>query len=262
MEKIRSPSSTVRRRHLEGLNALKDLHRQGDITVYASTVIAKDAAGVPSVREAADRGPVGTLVGVVGGSLVGLLGGPVGVAVGAYIGGVGGLAYDLFNTGVSYDLVDNVSTTLTPGKTAIVADIDEDADHAGRHSSRRPRRYDLPARARRMGGRPTVRRGAGRQAGSSSSSGPNCASQPPHQRPRWRRQSTPGPASWTLLTTASTRRSTSSKRNSTRSSRRWTRSGRRPPSSSASASPRGKRSQGRFRGPPGEAWAGPELVHP
>jgi uncharacterized membrane protein len=109
----------------EGLSALKDLDRQGDITVYASAVIAKDAAGVPSVRESADKGPIGTLVGIVGGGLVGLLGGPVGVAVGAYVGGVGGLAYDLFNSGVGYDLVTEVSTVLTPGKTAVVADIDE-----------------------------------------------------------------------------------------------------------------------------------------
>lgn len=109
----------------EGLTALKDLHRDGDITVYASTVIAKDPSGTISVRQAADRGPVGTLVGMVTGGLVGLLGGPVGVAVGAYVGGFGGLMYDLFKTGVSMDFVDEVSASLTPGKAAVIADIDE-----------------------------------------------------------------------------------------------------------------------------------------
>ncbi|HYM84947.1 MAG TPA: DUF1269 domain-containing protein [Candidatus Dormibacteraeota bacterium] len=109
----------------EGLTALKELHRDGDITLYASTVIAKAADGTPTVRQEADRGPIGTLVGVVGGSLVGLLGGPVGFAVGAYIGGIGGLMYDLFNAGVSVDFVDEVSASLTPGTTAVVADIDE-----------------------------------------------------------------------------------------------------------------------------------------
>jgi len=109
----------------EGLTALKDLHRDGDITVYGSTVIAKDPSGTVSVRQEADNGPIGTLTGIVTGGLVGLLGGPAGVAVGAYIGGVGGLAYDLFKAGVSIDFVDEVSASLTPGKAAVIADIDE-----------------------------------------------------------------------------------------------------------------------------------------
>ena len=109
----------------EGLTALKDLHWDGDITVYASTVIAKDPSGTVSVRQEADNGPIGTLAGIVTGGLVGLLGGPAGVAVGAYIGGFGGLMYDLFNAGVSIDFADEVSASLTPGKAAVIADIDE-----------------------------------------------------------------------------------------------------------------------------------------
>jgi uncharacterized membrane protein len=109
----------------EGLTALKDLHRDGDITVYGSTVIAKDPAGKVSVRQEADNGPMGTLVGIVTGGLVGLLGGPAGVAVGAYIGGFGGVMYDLFKAGVSIDFVDEVSASLIPGKAAVIADIDE-----------------------------------------------------------------------------------------------------------------------------------------
>jgi uncharacterized membrane protein len=109
----------------EGLSALKDLHRDGDITLYASSVIAKDADGEVSIRQQADRGPVGTLVGLVAGGLVGLLGGPAGVAVGAYIGGFGGLLLDMFTTGMGMDFVDEASSALTPGKAAVVADIDE-----------------------------------------------------------------------------------------------------------------------------------------
>ena len=111
----------------EGLTALKDLHRDGDVTLYASTVIAKDATGTVSVRQAADRGPIGTLVGVVTGGLVGLLGGPAGVAVGAYVGGFGGLMYDLFKAGVSMDFVDEVSASLIPGTAAVVANPPREA---------------------------------------------------------------------------------------------------------------------------------------
>lgn len=109
----------------EGIAALKDLHREGDISLYASAVIAKDAQGQVAVRQAADRGPVGTLVGIVTGSFIGLLGGPVGVAVGAYVGGTGGILYDLFSAGFGVDVVDDVSEALTPGKAAVVAEIDE-----------------------------------------------------------------------------------------------------------------------------------------
>ena len=109
----------------EGLTALKDLHRDGDITLYASSLIAKDTSGSVSVRQAADRGPVGTLVGIVGGGFVGVLGGPVGVAMGAYVGGLGGLMYDLFKVGISAEFIDEVSASLTPGKAAVIADIDE-----------------------------------------------------------------------------------------------------------------------------------------
>ncbi len=109
----------------EGVSALKELHRDGDITLYASSVIVKDADGVASIRKSADHGPIGTITGLVAGGLVGLLGGPVGVAVGAYVGGFGGLMFDLFNAGVGIDFVDEVSASLTPGKAAVVADIDE-----------------------------------------------------------------------------------------------------------------------------------------
>jgi len=109
----------------EGLTALKDLHRDGDITLYASTVITKSAGGWVSVPETHDRGPVGTLVGLTAGGLLGLLGGPVGVAVGASVGGLGGLVFDMAGAGISSDFVVEVTRTLTPGRTAVIADVDE-----------------------------------------------------------------------------------------------------------------------------------------
>jgi uncharacterized membrane protein len=126
MNRILVSTFDSERAAFEGLSALKELHRDGDITLYASSVIAKDAAGEVSIRQEADRGPVGTLVGVVTGGLIGVLGGPVGIAVGAYIGGLGGLLVDVFTTGMGMDFVDEASAALTPGKAAVVADIDEE----------------------------------------------------------------------------------------------------------------------------------------
>ncbi len=109
----------------EGVSALKDLHREGDVTVYAATVIVKDLTGTVAVRQTAEEGPIGTLVGIVTGGLVGLLGGPAGAAVGASLGGFGGMTFDLFRAGVSIDFVDEVGAVLLPGKAAVIADVDE-----------------------------------------------------------------------------------------------------------------------------------------
>lgn len=125
MRKILVSVFNDERTAFEGLTALKELDRDGDITLYASSVIVKDAGGVASVKESHDRGPIGTAVGVVSGALVGLIAGPVGAVVGAYVGGVGGLAYDLFSVGVGSDFIGEASAELTPGKSAVVAEIDE-----------------------------------------------------------------------------------------------------------------------------------------
>jgi len=110
----------------EGSKDLRDLHAEGSITLYASAVIAKDASGKVTVKQAADQGPLGTAVGLVTGSLIGLLGGPVGVVLGAYVGTVGGVLYDLAKVGVSEDFLSEVGQNLQPGKVAVVAEVWEE----------------------------------------------------------------------------------------------------------------------------------------
>ena len=110
----------------EGVKALKELHAEGSLTLYATAVIAKDANGVVSVKQAADQGPSGTVLGLTTGSLIGLLGGPVGLAVGATTGAIAGSLYDLAQLGVGEDFLAEVSQYLSPGKVAVVAEIDEE----------------------------------------------------------------------------------------------------------------------------------------
>jgi uncharacterized membrane protein len=110
----------------EGSKALSDLDREGSIVLYATAVVAKDAAGKVAVKQQADQGPLGTTVGLLTGTLVGLIGGPVGAAAGAYIGTVGGGMFDLTRAGVSTDFVDEVAKSMKPGKVAVVAEIDEE----------------------------------------------------------------------------------------------------------------------------------------
>jgi uncharacterized membrane protein len=109
----------------EGLSALKDLHQDGDITLYANAVLAKDPSGKVSTRQAADEGPIGTALGALVGSMVGLLGGPVGLAVGVSMGGLTGLLFDLNKSGIDIQFVDDVSKALTPGKAAVLAEVEE-----------------------------------------------------------------------------------------------------------------------------------------
>jgi uncharacterized membrane protein len=110
----------------EGSKVLRELHDEGSITLYAMGVIAKDASGKVSVKEAAEEGPLGTAVGLVTGSLIGLLGGPVGVAIGAGAGTFGGILYDLAAVGVGEDFLAEVGGHLQPGKTAVVAEVGEE----------------------------------------------------------------------------------------------------------------------------------------
>ena len=109
----------------EGLSALKDLHTHGDITLYGTAVIMKDSSGAISVKQTADKGPVGTALGMLTGGLAGLLAGPLGVAVGFAAGGAAGLVFDLAQLGIDTDFLDEVSKALSPGKTAVLAEVQE-----------------------------------------------------------------------------------------------------------------------------------------
>ncbi|MGZ5255974.1 MAG: DUF1269 domain-containing protein, partial [Flavitalea sp.] len=104
----------------EGLSALKGLHKDGDITLYAAAVIHKNKNGEIQVKESADEGPIGTGVGLLTGSLIGLLAGPVGLAIGAFTGSVAGLIYDVNVDDVNTTFADDVSEALGKGKTAVV----------------------------------------------------------------------------------------------------------------------------------------------
>jgi uncharacterized membrane protein len=109
-----------------GTRAMKDLNAEGDITVYAMGVIAKDAAGKISIKQASDQWPIGTGVGLAVGSVIGMLGGPVGVAVGAVAGTLAGALRDFWAAGVGIDFIEEAENFLRPGKIALIAEIEEE----------------------------------------------------------------------------------------------------------------------------------------
>ena len=110
----------------QGKSALKNLDREGSITLYGSAVILKHADGSVSVKDENYAAPLATLVGTPIGSLIGLIGGPTGFAIGTLSGFMFGGLVDLDNARVGEDYLDDVAKALTPNKVAIVAEVDEE----------------------------------------------------------------------------------------------------------------------------------------
>lgn len=110
----------------EARDALKGLDHEDVLALYAYAIITKTPDGKVVVNEEKDRVGLKTVAGSSLGSLIGLLGGPVGFGIGAVAGFLTGLIADLDNARVSTDFIDDVSRELTPGKFALVAEIDED----------------------------------------------------------------------------------------------------------------------------------------
>ena len=110
----------------EGVSALRDLHRDGDISLYGAVVIEKDAEGEARIVKKEERGAQGAGVGLLAGGFLGLLAGPGGVLVGASVGGLTGMVFDLNRAGVDFDFVREVAEVMQPGKIAVLADIEEE----------------------------------------------------------------------------------------------------------------------------------------
>ena len=108
----------------EGARALSELNREGSIDVFAAAVLQKDAHGGVATKKVHSDFPIQTLAGTAMGALIGLLGGPAGVAVGS--GVVAGLLGDMYSANVDEEFLTEVSTALTPGKWAVIAEVDED----------------------------------------------------------------------------------------------------------------------------------------
>lgn len=112
----------------EGVSALHALDDEASIVLNRLAVIRKNADGTVVTERVDDDfpPPSGTLAGTVIGSLIGILGGPIGLAVGAGTGGLIGLVRDLATADVDADFLSDVSSALTSGSHAVVADVEEE----------------------------------------------------------------------------------------------------------------------------------------
>jgi len=111
----------------QGVRTFAEMNSEGSIDVAAVCVVTKAPDGTVSNREIHDYDfPVRTLAGTGLGALAGVLAGPVGAAAGAALGAYAGMIGDLFSYGVDADFVSDVETALTPGKCAVVAEVEEE----------------------------------------------------------------------------------------------------------------------------------------
>jgi uncharacterized membrane protein len=111
----------------EASRVLRTLEDESVIALHADTIVTRDHDGVTTVLKRHQVTPEATLAGTVIGGFLGLLGGPLGVAIGAVSGLALGATTDVVRARLDGDFVADVTNMLSPGRTAVVAEIDEES---------------------------------------------------------------------------------------------------------------------------------------
>lgn len=112
----------------DAMQALRGLEGEGRIRFEDTAVVERDPDGTAHVRnEVSGTTETAAVVGAFIGGLLTFAFPPAGIAIGAALGAAVGTA---FGSGVSGDFVDEVKTTLQPGRSAlflVVKQADADA---------------------------------------------------------------------------------------------------------------------------------------
>jgi uncharacterized membrane protein len=110
------------------MNGLRALERDGRIRFEDTAIVERDPDGTAHVKnEVSGTTETAAAVGALIGGLITFVFPPAGIAIGAVLGAAVGAA---MGTGVSGDFVDQVKTTLRPGRSAlflVVKGADADA---------------------------------------------------------------------------------------------------------------------------------------
>jgi uncharacterized membrane protein len=110
----------------DAAHALDLLADAGAIGLTAAAVVTKTSGGAISVLRSRRALPASALGGGVIGALIGVFTGPFGIGMGAAIGFAVGGVMDLSDLKLRRDFVASLERTLESGKSALVAQIDED----------------------------------------------------------------------------------------------------------------------------------------
>ncbi|MFM0502812.1 DUF1269 domain-containing protein [Paraburkholderia caffeinilytica] len=93
--------------------------------VESGVLVQKDATGKLIVLDKHTRPFWGTVIGALTVGLIGLMGGPAGAILGFTIGASGGLAGHAIKETLDSELVESVSSKLTPGSVAFILEAQE-----------------------------------------------------------------------------------------------------------------------------------------
>jgi uncharacterized membrane protein len=109
------------------MSGLRALEREGRIRFEDTAIVERDPDGTAHVKnEVSGTTETAAAVGALIGGLITFVFPPAGIAIGAVLGAAIGAA---MGTGVSGDFVDQVKTTLRPGRSALFLVVREsDAD--------------------------------------------------------------------------------------------------------------------------------------
>lgn len=110
----------------QALSELQAAGRDGRVDVLAAGVVARNQNGVLSVPEADDNvGGGATIGGSLIGLLIGIIGGPIGMLFGWTTGALVGGAFDFKRADDTNDVLGEMSNSIAPGTTAVVAELGE-----------------------------------------------------------------------------------------------------------------------------------------
>ncbi|MDA0162644.1 DUF1269 domain-containing protein [Solirubrobacter ginsenosidimutans] len=110
----------------EALSALKELDGQGRLRIEAAAVVVRDDDGQILVKDRAGSGQyAGAASGGTLGVLLGILGGPLGVLIGGTYGLLVGSLFDLDEAERTESALSEISTSVRPRHTALLADVTE-----------------------------------------------------------------------------------------------------------------------------------------
>jgi uncharacterized membrane protein len=113
-------------RAYEAVTALKELGQQSQVQVVAVTVVTRGDDGKIEVKdEVTDDTYIGTASGGLVGLLIGVLGGPFGVLIGGATGVLIGSLFDLDDLDDTDSVLSDVSKSVQPGRTALLAEVVE-----------------------------------------------------------------------------------------------------------------------------------------
>lgn len=109
----------------EAVQAFDELHIDGSISLYDTTVVQRQPAGGLEIKQEGASGVATTGIGTLVGSLLGVFGGPAGVAIGAAAGTAIGGTTALVRGDVSDEFLEDIAKKMKPGDYAVLAEVSE-----------------------------------------------------------------------------------------------------------------------------------------